>query len=262
MKVYQIIIIGIFLCSIATPFSFASDNSFAEAPSDMQTNVVALAASSQGQPSGADFDKFSFGFGIGIGGFYPEQVNDYLSAKYSEYSLDFGSFDMYLNEYFKVLFNIRPIKYLSIEIPLEAGIAIKTVRTKTTYYGSSSSSSSSDDFYLFGRFSAGTIIHANLPIGSGRHHIRIGAGPMYHYMYFEDFSASTVGFRVVPFGMGFHFGKFNPYFNLFFDYAKASTGNTTGYYDPTSSVSYEYQPAYGPSELSYTGGGVCLNIAW
>jgi len=153
--------------------------------------------------SDPSFDKFAIGFGIGFGFFNPEDVNDYLAYIYSSsngYDMEFGTTDIFMNENLSFVASIRPIKYLRVNIVAEAGVGPKLI----------SLDNGNTDFYNFGRYSGGVEAFFNLPFGSGRNCFMFGVGSLYHHLYFEDYIGNTVGIRVIPFGMSFKVGKFQP----------------------------------------------------
>ncbi len=147
-----------------------------------------------------EFDNFGIGFGIGFGFFYPGDVNDWIEREYSNYTQEFGSFDIIMNENISLVATFRPINMLRINISAEAGIGPKLVTTDDA----------GTNFHNFGRYSGGVEAYLNVPFGSGRNSMLFGVGSFFHHMYFEDYSGNTIGVRVIPFGMSFQFGDFQP----------------------------------------------------
>lgn len=163
-----------------------------------------------------EFDKFGIGFGIGFGFFYPSDVNDWLDEKYSNYMMQFGSIDLFMNEQIAFVASFRPVKMLRININAEAGIGPKLVNTNDA----------GTNFHNFGRYSAGTEAYLNVPIGSGKHSVLFGAGVSYHHIYFEEYRGNTIGLRIIPFGMSFNFGGFQPQILLGGDLLSKATDGT------------------------------------
>lgn len=147
-----------------------------------------------------EFDKFGIGLGIGFGFFYPGDVNDWINNKYSNYNMELGSTDLYMTEQIAFVTTFRPIEMIRINVLAEAAIGPKMVMTNDD----------GTNFHNFGRYSVGAEAYLNVPIGSGRHSILFGVGSLFHQMYFEDYSGNTIGIRVIPFGMSFQFGNFQP----------------------------------------------------
>lgn len=148
----------------------------------------------------SEFKKFGIGIGVGFGFFNPEDVNNWLEEEYSNYYLQMGSFDIFMNAQLSFSTTIRPVKFLRLNIIGEAAFGPKLVATDNA----------GSNFHNFGRYSAGAEAFLNVPIGSGKHSLLFGVGALYHFMYFEDYNGGTVGLRVIPFGMSFQFGKFQP----------------------------------------------------
>ncbi len=105
-----------------------------------------------------------------------------------------------MNENIAAVVTYRPIKMLRINLSAEAGIGPKLVRINN----------GETNYHNFGRYSGGLEAYLNVPIGSGRHSILFGVGSFYHHLYFEGYSGNTIGIRVIPFGMSFSIGKFQP----------------------------------------------------
>lgn len=177
-----------------------------------------------------EIDKFGIGVGLGFGFFYPSDVNDWLDFHYSNYYMEFGSTDLFMNEQISFVTTFRPIKLLRFNIMAEAAIGPKIVRINN----------GGTNFHNFGRYSVGAEAYLNVPIGSGRHSMLFGVGSLFHHMYFEDYSANTVGLRVIPFGMSFQLGNFQPQVLVGGDLL---TNATDGYF-----------------ELNYNGGFIHINL--
>ncbi|MCG8697927.1 MAG: hypothetical protein MI922_07720 [Bacteroidales bacterium] len=189
----------------------------------------------------SDFDKFQLGFGFGFGFFYPMDVNDYLQDKYSSYETT--NLEIYANFLARFSLNYRPVKFFSVEVPFELATAPKFVVADDEI-----------DVYNLGRNSIGMVANLNLPIGSGRHYFKFGAGPMYHNMKFDGYKASALGVRANLFGACFTFGKFKPNVTVFYDYAKDNVH--------TRPVASDLSGSATINELSYTSGGVMINLMW
>ena len=145
-----------------------------------------------------DFDKFGIGFGIGFGFFSPSDVNNWLENKYSNYTT--ANLSLYMNENLSFVATFRPVSMLRINVSAEAGMGPKLVITDND----------GTKYHNFGRYSGGVEAYLNVPIGSGKHSMLFGVGSFYHHLYFEGYSGNTIGVRVIPFGMSFSLGKFQP----------------------------------------------------
>jgi hypothetical protein len=150
---------------------------------------------------------FSFGF------FNPKDVNqyieDYLDSRGMLMTSGFSNIIMCFSARADV--KIKPHKLFDIDIFGEFTAAPKFL---TVDNGESLS-------FNFGKRSFGALANFNIPLGSGRHYFFFGAGPAYHSMKFEEFSASTLGTRI-DVGINMNFKKIELRPTFFFDITEAN----------------------------------------
>jgi len=209
----------------------------------LSANTPQFSATTFEQEKENNIDVFGFGFGFGLGFFYPGDVNQYLEDTYA--NMETINLNLYMNEMLALCFTIRPVKMFRINIDLEAGIGPKFVVEDN----------GDTEFYNLGRYSFGINPMLNVPMGSGKNSLLFGVGLMLHRMYFEDYKASTVGGRIIPFGLSFQFGNFQPQVVIGFDIAKATDrGMQTNPFTGSTTISN--------FDLNYTGGIVKVNLCF
>lgn len=165
------------------------------------------------------------GIGFGFGIFYPTGINEYIEKDLSNYLTVNES--LYMNYFLRGSLGIQFSRNFELKPVIETAIAPKIV------FGA-------DKSYLFGRVSPGILANFHIPLGKSRHSVFLGGGVLYHYMWFKDYSGSTIG-PAVQGGVSFRIGRFfNPEVYAGFNYAK-----TEGNYNGTSGHASNL-------ELSYT----------
>lgn len=170
-------------------------------------------------------------FGFGIGFFYPNDVNEYIADAYSGYILQGGTIEMFmfLEGHAGLTYKMKFIDFTGL---FEYGIA-----PKIAYLEGPS--------FAFTRFSPGFLTNFYIPVGSGKHAFFIGAGPQYHFLNFEEYSANKLGIKAQV-GMSLTFGKFNLQPFGSFNYVKGVDTNANG----------------NDFELDFTGGQIGVYLSF
>jgi hypothetical protein len=171
------------------------------------------------------------GISLGFGIFYPKEINDYIENDLSGYIAT--NENLYLNLFLRGSLGIHLAKFIALEPVAEVAIAPKIV------IGAGNKS------LIFGRVSSGVLADFYIPMGSGRNSFMLGGGALYHYMWFKDYSGSTIG-PAIQAGISLNSGKsFNPEIFAGVNYAVAKGKYRGSLFD---------QPLYLPLELelSYT----------
>lgn len=158
------------------------------------------------------------GLGIGLGFFYPTAVNDYIHDDLSNYITTNEA--LYMNYLLRGSVEIRFINNFGIEPVIETAFAPKIVI-------------GADENYLFGRVSPGILANVYIPVGHRRNSFFLGAGAMYHHMWFKGYTGNTIG-PAFQAGLSLYFGRvFNPRVFAGFNYAKANGENGNGQGHPS-----------------------------
>lgn len=184
-------------------------------------------------------NTFGFGASIGIGFFYPTDVNNYILNKLESEN----PYDIFYNTSIYEFINIgavatfRPMKNIRINANGELGYAPKFI---INY-----------DKFNLGRLSLGFDTYFNKPIGSTKQSFIFGAGPYFHHMYFENFSANKLGLRIIPFGAALQFGGFQPQILLGCDLFAKKTARAVDYTGFENDL-----------DLSYNGGFLRINLCF
>lgn len=171
-------------------------------------------------------------FGLSVGFFYPSDVNDYIESSLgSSYTTEYGSEDifMYLELQGGIAFRMNRIDISGF---LEYAFAPKWIVV----------TQGDNITFNFSRLSPGVNANYYIPIGTGKHSMFVGGGVQYNIMDFEEFHASSPGFKIQG-GISLQFGKFNIQPYAAFKYAKAT--------DSSDRV-------WGDFDLNYTGGQIGL----
>jgi hypothetical protein len=173
---------------------------------------------------------FSPGFGISIGGFYPNEVNQYISDDLSGYITT--NEKLYMYESGNIFLNFK-FKWFDVTALTEYAVGAKIIV-------------GADKNYLFNRFSPGVLANFFIPSGkSKRHAFLIGGGIQYHMMSFEGFKGNTIGFRFQA-GYDIQFSHINVQPILAFNLANAKEA--------------KYNHSY--IDLNYTGGQIGVNVSF
>ncbi len=181
------------------------------------------------------------GPGLSLGIFAPGDVNDWLDGKFGSSTVE-GTPGMYINFVPRISAAFSPIEYVQIQAVGEIGWGPKMVQR----------SGGSSDIYSFTRFSVGTVVTGHLPLKNYRYNLYGGAGFLYHWMSFEDFSGDTPGARAVL-GFRIYNRTFTPEIVLTFDYARATTAIEN--IDPHTGM-----PSVRDFTLDYTGVTIGANF--
>jgi hypothetical protein len=169
--------------------------------------------------------KVKPGISIGFGLFYPSEVNDWIKNDLSDYIAT--NEDLYLNLFLRGSLGIQLNKVITLEPVLEMALAPKLM------IGASGKS------LIFGRVSSGILANLYTPMSKGRNSFFLGGGALYHYMWFKDYSGSTIG-PAFQLGLSFNRGRsFNPEVFAGFNYAKA-TGKYSGFEQYPSELELSY----------------------
>jgi hypothetical protein len=152
------------------------------------------------------------GIGIGFGIFSPKEINEYIDNDLSNYITT--NANMYLNFFLRGSLGIQFSKMFVLEPVVEFAIAPKIVI-------------GADKSYIFGRVSPGILANLHVPVGKRRNTFFLGGGALYHYMWFKDYSGSTIG-PAFQAGFSMNYGKsLNPEVFAGFNYAKAHGKNNS-----------------------------------
>ena len=169
------------------------------------------------------------GIGFGLGVFYPTEINDYIKDDLSDYITT--NADLYANFFLRGSFGIQFNRYFVLEPVLEFAIAPKIII-------------GADGSYIFGRVSPGILANFHIPVSNGKHSVFLGGGALFHYMWFEDYSGSTIG-PAIQGGISLNFGKsLNPE-----AYAGVNFARTQGKYNGSIYIDHPGPPEL---QLAYT----------
>jgi hypothetical protein len=164
------------------------------------------------------------GISLGLGIFYPKEINNFIEHDLSNYITT--NANLYLNFFLRGSLGIQFSKMFVLEPVVEFAIAPKVVI-------------GADKSYIFGRVSPGVLANLHVPVGKRRNTFFLGGGALYHYMWFKDFSAGTIG-PAFQAGVSMNYGKsINPEVFAGFNYAKAQgKDKSIGNMSPGLELSY------------------------
>jgi hypothetical protein len=170
-------------------------------------------------------------FGIGIGGFYPQDVNDYIQNEIDAK----GYYDTYNTELYMFIelkggltYRLKRFDFSGI---VEWDLAPKVIMV---------SGGNGNLNYNFTRVAPTISTNYYFPLGSGKHALFIGGAIHYNILKFKNYSAAAPGYKI-QFGSSMQFGRFNLQPYLAYNYATASDN------DPIMGNDFE---------LNYTGGQI------
>jgi hypothetical protein len=111
------------------------------------------------------------------------------------------------------------------------------------------------------RYSGGGTVNGHLPLKGGQLSVFLGAGALFHYLRFEDYSAWTPGARGVA-GVRFYVKKIIPVVFLAFDWARSDSKEKVAWLEPVLDADGDvvYQNTYKRIELDYTGVTLGINV--
>jgi hypothetical protein len=183
---------------------------------------------------------FYFGVGVNIGFFYPSDINDYLSDEYSNYILEFGTYDMIMYYTGTISGSFFFCRYTELKIELEGSISPKFISANET------------DIYLLNRITPGLKFNLHIPAGT-KTSIYMGPGINYNRLKFKgpDFkhTRTCLGFGGQA-GVMIRFRKFTIQPGFTFNYIKAE-GNSPSF---IPDVMWSGTPS--TIDYSYTGGQI------
>ncbi|MDD5309240.1 MAG: hypothetical protein PHU25_18150 [Deltaproteobacteria bacterium] len=158
---------------------------------------------------------FLLGAGVSFGFFDPGDVNTYIEDYVGSLSAttESGFSDMIMNIVPRVTLDFAPIEYVQIQAVGEVGWGPKIV----SVVGGDSES------FNYMRYSVGGMVNGHIPVRDGRNSVYLGAGVLYNWLSFEEFKASTPGYRGQV-GFRFYLERFVPEVFVAFDYIRAETG--------------------------------------
>lgn len=137
-------------------------------------------------------------FGVGFGFFYPGDVNDYIEYSLpSSYIIEYGTPEIFMLIDLHAGVTFR-MKRFDVSAMLEYDIAPKFIMVE----------GGDDITFVFSRVAPGITANYYVPVGTGRHAFFLGGNVNYSFMIFEDFRASSPGFKI-QLGFSMQFGKFN-----------------------------------------------------
>ena len=175
-------------------------------------------------------------FGIGFGFFYPKDVNDYIEASLpAGYVTEYGFSDLivYYDLHAGITFRMKQFDISGI---LEYNIAPKLIFI----------TNGDDMSFVFHRVAPGISANYYIPMASGIHAFFIGGGFQYSFMIFEDFKASSPGFKLQA-GVSLQFSRINIQPFGAFVYAIATDSSN---------------PDWGDFSMNYTSGQIGVNLSF
>ncbi len=198
-----------------------------------------------GPPSGPRRRFGLLGPGIGIGCFYPQEVNDYIEnwKDLQQAEIESGVTGMFYHIVPKVSFVFGPIEYIQIEVVGEVGWSPKFLAISGGQSG----------VFHYMRYSGGGTVTGHLPLKNGKYALFSGAGALFHYLRFEDYSAWAPGARGVL-GFRMYRKRVIPEIFIAFDWVRTDSDQEVVQTIPlTTDDGPAYRDEARQIEMDYTG---------
>ena len=190
----------------------------------------------------------SIGFGISTGFFYPHDVNNYLESYWNnklegrsvEFEAGFTELFMYYSLHGNVAYRYADFSDVQGIFELGWGPKIYTINSDMK-------------FFNYFRFSPGVATNFYLPVSESGNLLFAGVGILNHFLIFEEYDASTIGFKATG-GYRLKFEKYCLDIFLAYDYIKANTG------EPEKDFQNPDKKIENDMELDYSGFRIGISI--